>query len=95
MGRELYSRALDEWAFWLIMIGMEVMWVDLLAGGLVQGFLWWGLSPWMESVRFSIPFWFVRTITGIMIIIGFILYAYNFYMTSRKESVPAVQPQEA
>ena len=95
MGREVYSRALDEWAFWLITIGVELMWIDLISGGLVQGFTWWGLNPWMDSIRFSIPFWFVRTVTGVMIIVGFILYVYNIYMTSRKEPVEAFQPQEA
>ncbi len=94
-GRRLYSSSLDEWAFWLIMIGMETMWVDLLAGGLVQGFTWWGLNPWMDSVRFSAPLWFVRTVTGIMIFVGFILYLYNFYMTAKKENIPSAQPQEA
>ncbi len=88
-----YSRALDEWAFWLIMIGMELMWVDLISAGLVQGFNWWGLNPWMESVRYSIPFWFVRTLSGLLMTAGYFAYAYNFFMTGKKAPVGSYQPQ--
>ncbi len=92
---EAYSITLDNWAFWLITLGMAVMWTDLLAAGLMQGFLWWGLSPFIDSINFSIPFWFVRTGTGLMIIIGFVLYTYNMFMTGRREPVSSMQPQTA
>lgn len=90
---EVYSRTLDEWAFWLITIGMSVMWVDLVSAGLVQGFTWWGLSPFIDSVNFSVPFWVTRTISGLMITAGFVAFAYNMYMTGRRAPVPAAQPQ--
>lgn len=84
---EVYSRALDEWAFWLVTIGMATMWVDLISAGLMQGFNWWGLSPFIDSVNFSVPFWAARTITGVMITAGIVLYTYNMYMTGRRAPV--------
>jgi len=95
MGTEDYSVTINEWAFWLITIGMELMWLVLISGGLIQGFTWWGLNPWMDSVRFSIPFWFVRSLTGVMIIVGFLLYVYNIYMTSKKVPSRVLSPQGA
>ncbi len=90
---EAYSRSLDEWAFWLITLGTAVMWVDLLSAGLVQGFNWWGLTPFIDSVNFSVPFWITRTITGVSITTGFVLYTYNMFMTGRREPRPSFQPQ--
>lgn len=96
MGRETYSKPLEEWAFWLIMIGTEVMFLDLLSAGLIQGFLMWNLNPWMDIVRSSIPFWGVRTFTGFMIATGFLIYVYNIIMTATgKKAVPSLQSQAA
>lgn len=92
---EVYSKSLDEWAFWLILIGIELMWIDLLAAGLIQGFTWWSLSPWMDSIRYSFPFWIVRTISGAAMTLGLILYLYNFYMTGKKKTVSLIHSQEA
>jgi cytochrome c oxidase cbb3-type subunit 1 len=90
---EPYSRTLDEWAFWLVTIGMATMWIDLVSAGLVQGFNWWGLSPFIDSVNFSVPFWVVRAISGVMITAGFVLFAYNMFMTGRRAPVSALEAQ--
>jgi cytochrome c oxidase cbb3-type subunit 1 len=92
--REWYSRKLNEWHFWLTTIGILIMFIDLVAAGLMQGFLWRGLAPWEESVVFSVPFWVIRTITGTMIFVGQVLFAYNLWRTA-KAPAPAyeVQPQ--
>ena len=91
---QTYSKSLDEWSFWLLLIGMEIMWVDLLAAGLMEGFTWWSLNPWMDSVRFAFPFWIVRALCGTMMSIGLICYLYNFYMTGRKKTISLVQSVE-
>ena len=70
-------------AWWLCAIGNIVMWVDLLAAGLVQGFLWRNLAPWEESIIASMPFWHVRTVAGTMIAAGQLLQAYNMLLTAR------------
>ena len=60
------------------------MWVDLVAAGLVQGFLWQNPQvPWIESVVASRPFWTARTLSGIAIFIGVILFALAIYKTAR------------
>jgi cytochrome c oxidase cbb3-type subunit 1 len=93
--REWYSTKLNEYHFWLSTIGMTVMFVDLMAAGLVQGYLWRGLAPWEDSIIFSIPFWMIRIVSGIMIFIGQILFVYNLWRTAKGPAVayaPELQP---
>jgi len=58
-------------AYWLILIGLSIMVVDLTVAGLVQGEMWVGSEPWMDSVRASRPYWWVRVASAIPIILGF------------------------
>jgi len=46
----MYSKGLSEGAYWLLMIGVFSMFLELTAGGLVVGFDWIGLNPWIDSV---------------------------------------------
>jgi cytochrome c oxidase cbb3-type subunit 1 len=95
VGRPWHSPTLNTWHYWLSVLGMVVMFVDLLAAGLVQGFLWRALQPWEESLAVSIPFWWVRSFAGTMIYVGQILFAYNMWRTARAPApaaIPAAQP---
>ncbi len=82
--RSWYSVRWLDWHFWLVALGMGIMFVDLTIGGLVQGFSWASLSPWEDSVVWSIPFWGVRTISGFMIIAGTAMWVLNLWLTARK-----------
>ncbi len=92
---EWYSRKLLEWQYWLTMLGMAVMFFDLMIAGLVQGYLWRDLAPWEESIRASFPFWLVRTISGSAMILGQFIFAYNLALTwiGRREREPVAPPQ--
>jgi cbb3-type cytochrome oxidase subunit 1 len=57
------------------------MQIDLLAAGLVQGMLWKSMAPFIESVRASMPFWWTRTFSGIIILSGELCFIANMYMT--------------
>ena len=67
-----YNRRAAGWSFWLLALGLAGMVVDLTTAGLVQGQLWQGDSPWMESVRASAPFWWIRSVSGFVVLGGFI-----------------------
>ena len=77
----LYSTKLAEWHFWLATIGVIVMWVDLLAAGVMQGYMWKQLAPFNEVVEASKPFWWTRIFSGVPILISEFLFALNLYMT--------------
>lgn len=84
-----YRPSWNAWHFWLTGIGMFVMFVDLVIAGLIQGFQWRELAPWEASLVSSGPFWFVRTITGLMMIAGQMLFVYNVLMTAIHKRMPA------
>jgi len=85
-GREWWNRRLNHWHYWLTMIGLFIMFVDLLAAGLVHGYMLRALSPWMDIVRAMGPFWSIRTFAGGMILLGQVLFVWNLFMTARAGS---------
>jgi cytochrome c oxidase cbb3-type subunit 1 len=70
-----------EWHYWLTAGGMFVMFVDLVFAGLVQGASWAALQPWEDSLDVSMPFWWVRLVSGLAIIAGQFCFAVNLYRT--------------
>lgn len=81
--REWYSDALRSWHFWLSTIGIAIMFLDLTASGLIAGFMQRELNHWTEIVIVSIPFWWVRTFAGALMIVGLLCGLYNMWMTVR------------
>jgi len=67
-----FNRGAAAWSFWLLTVGLAGMVLDLTAAGLVQGQLWQGDLPWMDSVRASAPFWWVRSVSGFVLLAGFL-----------------------
>jgi cbb3-type cytochrome c oxidase subunit I len=67
-----YNARLVDHAFWLLVIGVMMMAVDLTIAGVVQGRLWQSGAPWLESVQASRPYWMVRTLAAVPVAGGFI-----------------------
>lgn len=84
-----YNARAADWAFWLLTVGLGVMVLDLTAAGLVQGHLWQSEAPWMESVRLSQPYWLIRTLSGIPILLGFMALALSLTTGPKGEAVRA------
>ena len=89
----IYSESLARWHFWLATLGIVIMQVDLLAAGVVQGYTWRSLVPFIDSVRVSVPFWWVRSFSGVMILVSETCFVVNIYMTWRESRRNAAQPQ--
>ena len=66
-----FNRRLAGWSFWLLGLGLAAMFLDLTIAGLVQGQLWHGDLPWMDSVRASAAFWWLRSASGFVLLAGF------------------------
>ena len=81
--REWHSQSLRSWHFWLSTLGIGIMFFDLTISGLVHGFMQRELADWMDIIRMSIPFWWVRTFAGGMLISGLLCALYNMWMTLR------------
>lgn len=81
--RNWYSQSLRSWHFWMWSVGVLIMFFDLMIAGLVHGFMQRDLNDWSDILRMSEPFWWVRTFSGAMILIGLGCALYNMYMTAR------------
>ena len=82
VGREWYAPRWNHWAYWLTTIGMIVMFITLVAAGLMQGFLWKEMAPWEASITSSVPFWWLRTLSGTIMITGVLTFVVNMAMTA-------------
>jgi cbb3-type cytochrome oxidase subunit 1 len=59
-------------SFWLLVAGMVTMFVDLTAAGWMQGRMWQSAAPWMDSIVATRPYWIVRSVSGVILIGGFV-----------------------
>ena len=76
-GRPLYSEALANRAFWLMLWGGLVYFVSLWVGGFMQGLQWNDPSiPWVDTVVFMKPFWAARALGGVLIYAGVVVFLY-------------------
>lgn len=80
-GTPIYSLSLARWHFWLATVGIVIMQFDLLAAGVMQGVMWRSLLPFIDSIRASVPFWWTRTFSGVLILSGEFCFFVNLYLT--------------
>ena len=81
--REWFSSNLQHWHYWLTLVGFVLMLPSLTIAGLVQAAgNWMGLpvQQWHMTMKPSMVF---RMISGILIVIGQLLFMYNVIRTTR------------
>src|SRR5258706_16027637 len=69
-----YNERMMNWSFWLLAVGLALMVTDLTIAGLVEAQVWQSSAPWIDSVRAIGSYWLVRTLSGLPILAGFILF---------------------
>lgn len=96
-GVQIFSESLKEWHFWLSTLGIVIMDIDLMCAGLVQGHMWKSLTPFIETVIVSKPYWWIRTFSGIAILVGEVCFFINILMTylSSREKKKKLQSVES
>jgi cbb3-type cytochrome c oxidase subunit I len=82
-GRELYSRKLANWHYWLTVTGFSTMAGVLTIQGLMQGTMLQVGADFVDTVVAMKPYWFTRTLAGITMDIGAALGMWNLYKTMR------------
>ena len=81
--RDLYSAALANWSFWLLLIGGLGFFVTLWLGGFWQGWQWNNPSiPFIDTVIALQPVWTVRFFSGVLMFAGIASFAYNILATA-------------
>src|SRR5882724_11231240 len=69
-----YNERLMNWSFWLLAVGLTLMITDLTIAGLVEAQVWQSSAPWIDSVGAVGSYWLVRTLSGLPILAGFVLF---------------------
>ena len=76
--KEWPSAALIRTHFWAVAIGIMIYWVDLSIGGWIQGMEMNDANiAFLDVVQHTIPWLFVRSVSGIIITIGHLAFAVN------------------
>lgn len=81
-----YDAVAMNWALWLITVGLLLMFITLTAAGLVQAHLWASTAPWMDSVRASLAYWWLRDISAVPLLAGFVVFFIGLTTGSRSAS---------
>src|SRR5216684_2544932 len=69
-----YNERTMNWSFWLLTVGLTLMVADLTIAGLVEAQVWQSSGPWIDSVRAVGSYWLVRTLSGLPVLAGFVLF---------------------
>ncbi len=92
--REIYSKKLMESQFWLQTTAVVLYFTSMWIAGITQGMMWRAVDEYgnlmysfIDTVTVLHPYYAIRALSGVMYLIGFIMFAYNIYktMTSGKE----------
>ncbi len=81
-----FNSRVFKYCYWLLLVGLLWMVVDLSIAGVVQAQLWQDGLPWLESLRASRQYWVWRTWSAVPLIAGFVLLFVSFF-TGNKTAV--------
>ena len=92
-----YSERAIRWSYWLLIVGLVLMVSDLTVAGLVEGDYWQTSLPWTASIVAARQYWWVRAISGVPIILGFLCFCLGMFTGPANEPAGARggQPEKA
>ncbi len=84
----MYSIRLINVHFWMHTAGIVLYIVAMWISGVMQGLMWRAVNTdgtltysFVESLTASYPFYFIRFLGGVLVVLGFLLMAYNMFKT--------------
>ena len=81
--RRIYSPALAETQYWLVVFGFLLIMLSLQIVGLIQGASWLNGESVYKTVPTLKPFFIMRAVGGSMVVLGAYVQAYNIFRTVR------------
>jgi cytochrome c oxidase cbb3-type subunit 1 len=97
--KNVYSTRLVEWHFWVSTLGVVLYIAAMWIAGVMQGLMWRAVNAdgtltysFVESLKQTYPFYYVRLLGGLMFLIGMFFMAYNLWKTSQMAERPVEQP---
>jgi cytochrome c oxidase cbb3-type subunit 1 len=103
-GREqMYSTKLIEAHFWISTIGIVLYIAAMWIAGVMQGLMWRAVNEdgtltysFVESLEAMYPFYAVRLLGGLLVLVGMFIMAYNVWKTlAGSRPAEATIPQTA
>ncbi len=86
-GRNIYSKKLMEWHYWLTTLGMLIFMISMWVAGLIQGQNWSSyMIPFLQTVISMKPYFGARLIGGAIAGIGIACFAWNIWRTAHSDT---------
>ena len=90
-GKELYSKKLANFHFWIATLGILFYAIPMYWAGFAQSLMWKQFTPegflkypnFLETVTQLIPLYALRSLGGLLYLIGFIVMIYNLIKTAK------------
>jgi len=82
-----YHERMMNWSFWLLAVGLTLMVSDLTIAGLVEAQVWQSSAPWIDSVRAVGSYWLVRTLSGLPVLAGFVVFWASLVTGPKSETI--------
>lgn len=100
---ELYSKKMANQHFWIATLGIILYAIPIYIAGFMQGLMWQDFNPdgtlvhkeFVKTVIELKPYYMLRTLGGLVYLIGAILMFYNLFKTAKKGNFLADEPAEA
>ena len=100
---ELYSKKLANQHFWIATLGILLYAIPMYYAGFVQGQMWQEFNPdgtltyqdFLETVQIIKPFYILRSLGGLLFIIGAVMMFYNLIKTAKSGNLLADEEAEA
>ncbi len=100
---ELYSKKMANQHFWIATLGIILYAVPMYVAGFVQGLMWQEFTPegtlangdFLKTVDAIKPYYTLRSLGGVLYLVGAIMMLYNLVKTAKKGSFQAEEPAEA
>jgi cytochrome c oxidase cbb3-type subunit 1 len=98
--REIYSKKLMEAQFWLQTTAVVLYFTSMWIAGITQGMMWRAVDEYgnlmysfIDTVTVLHPYYAIRALSGVMYLIGFLMFAYNMFKTMTSSRELTEEPQ--
>lgn len=100
---KLYSTKMANQHFWIATLGVLLYAIPMYVAGFVQGLMWQDFTPegtlvhgdFLSTVNVLKPYYMLRSLGGLLFILGTLLMFYNLVKTARSGSLLANEEAEA
>lgn len=100
---ELYSKKMANQHFWIATLGVILYAIPMYVAGFMQGLMWQDFNPdgnlthpdFLETVKALEPYYMLRSLGGLLFILGTILMFYNLIKTAKRGNFLSNEDAEA